>query len=94
MAAHNSTRKATPLRVAVSGDSASLRATLEAFDVAAHRAKKETYAAIYAPFGPAATREVFLRNFGIYDDVQRVSNPRGLSWEGLCEPFIALPTKA
>ncbi len=72
-------------------DAPALLAMLDGFDVSAAKAKREVYMGLYSAFGPGATMLEFMTNFGILEHYMGISNPRNMSHEGRCVPFLALP---
>jgi hypothetical protein len=71
-------------------DGEGLKQMLDSFDPRPHKAKADEYKSLYAAFGPAATMHTFLTEFKIYDEFMQITNPKGLSWEGMCQPIIPL----
>jgi hypothetical protein len=71
-------------------DGEGLKQMLDSFDPRPHKAKEDEYKSLYAAFGPAATMHTFLTEFKIYDQFMQIANPKGLSWEGKCQPIIPL----
>ena len=67
-----------------------LGALLQGFDAPAHAARRDVYAALYAPFGPSAIMHEFMENFGLYPGFFAAANPKNLSWQGRCEPIISV----